>query len=64
MNLIEEAQECSDVADLPELLAKAEMVLSNVLKELVHYANKREHTSSFRELSSQNSDALGLPGFQ
>ena len=64
MNLIQEAQECSDVADLPEILARAEMVLSNVLKELVHNANKREQTSSFRELSSQNADPLGLPGFQ
>lgn len=64
MNLIQEAQECSDVADLPEILAKAEMVLSNVLKELVQNANKRENTSSFRELPSQNGDPLGLPGLQ
>jgi hypothetical protein len=64
MNLIQEAQEYSDVADLPEILAKAEMVLSNVLKELVQNANEPEHTSSFRELSSENSDPLGLPGFQ
>ena len=41
MNLIEKAQECSNVADLPEILAKAEIVLSNVLKELVQNAKLR-----------------------
>ena len=64
MNLIQEAQECSDIVDPRELLVKAEIVLSNVLKELVQNANKRENTSSFRGLSSRNGDRLGLTGFQ
>jgi hypothetical protein len=34
MNLIEEAQKCSNATDLPEILANAEIVLSNILKEL------------------------------
>ena len=41
MNLIEKGQECSNVADLPEILEKAEIVLSNVLKELVQNAKLR-----------------------
>jgi hypothetical protein len=41
MNLIEKAQECSNVADLPEILTKAEIVLSNVLKELGQNAKRR-----------------------
>ena len=49
MNLIEKAQECSNIADIPEILAKAEMVLSNVLKDLVQNA---DNISSTRELSS------------
>jgi hypothetical protein len=49
MNLIEKAQECSNIVDIPEILAKAEMVLSNVLKDLVQNAN---NLSSSRELSS------------
>jgi len=49
MNLIEKAQECSNIADIPEILAKAEMVLSNVLKDLVQNAG---NISSPRELSS------------
>jgi hypothetical protein len=39
MNLIERAQECSNIADIPEILAEAEMVLSHVLKDLVHSTN-------------------------
>jgi hypothetical protein len=42
MNLIEKAQECSNVADLPEILAKAEIVLSNVLQALVQNANPNQ----------------------
>ena len=38
MNLIEKAQECSNIADIPEILAEAEMVLSHVLKDLVQNA--------------------------
>ena len=41
MNLIEKAQDCSNVADLPEILTKAEIVLSNVLKDLVQNAKPR-----------------------
>ena len=51
MNLIQEAQECSDVADLPEILAKAEMVLSNVLKDLVQNAKPRPD-----EIQTQSAD--------
>jgi hypothetical protein len=49
MNLIEKAQECSNIADIPEILAKAEMVLSNALKDLVQNAG---NISSSGELSS------------
>ena len=38
MTLIEKAQECSNIADLPEILSKAEIVLSNALKDLVQNA--------------------------
>jgi hypothetical protein len=41
MNLIEQAQECSNIADIPEILAEAEIVLSNVLKDLVQNAKPR-----------------------
>jgi len=41
MNLIEKAQECSNMADIPEILENAEIVLSNVLKELVQNAKPR-----------------------
>ena len=40
MTLIEKAQTCSNAADLAEILAKAEIVLSNVLKELVQNAKR------------------------
>jgi hypothetical protein len=64
MNLIQEAQEYSDIAYTRELLDKAEIILSNVLKELAQNANKPENTSSFPELSSRNGNPLGLTGFQ
>jgi hypothetical protein len=38
MNLIEKAQECSNIVDIPEILAEAEIVLSNALKDLVQNA--------------------------
>ena len=38
MTLIEKAQKCSNIADLPEILSKAEIVLSNALKDLVQNA--------------------------
>ena len=46
MNLIEKAQDCSNAADLPEILAKAEIVLSKVLKEFVQNANLRRRMKS------------------
>ena len=49
MNLIERAQESSNIADILEILAKAEMGLTNVLMDLVQNAN---NITSSRELSS------------
>ena len=46
MNLIEKAQDCSNAADLPEILAKAEIVLSNVLKEFVQNSKLRRRMKS------------------
>jgi hypothetical protein len=43
MNLIEKAQECSNIADLPEILSKAEIVLCEVLKDLTQKTNKRSN---------------------
>jgi hypothetical protein len=51
MNLIEKAQECSNIADIPEILAEAEMVLSYVLKDLVQNAKPRPD-----EIRTQSSD--------
>ena len=41
MSLIEKTQKCSNAADLSEILENAEIVLSNVLKELVQNAKLR-----------------------
>jgi hypothetical protein len=38
MNLIEKAQECSNIADISEILDEVEIVLSNALKDLVQNA--------------------------
>jgi hypothetical protein len=51
INLIEKAQKCSNVADLPEILAEAEIVLSNVLKELVQHAKLQSD-----EIRTQSTD--------
>ena len=51
MNLIEKAQQCSNMDDLPEILAKAEIMLLNVLKELVQNAKLRPD-----EIRTQSAD--------
>jgi hypothetical protein len=58
MCLIEKAHECSNIADLPEILAEAEIVLSNVLKDLAQ--NAKLHSDEIGTQSAndalQNSD--------
>jgi hypothetical protein len=51
MNLIEKAQKCSNAADLPEILANAEIVLSNILKKLVQNTKQRPD-----EIRTQSAD--------
>ena len=43
MNLIEKAQGCSNTADLPEILSKAEIVLCKILRDLAQNTNKRSN---------------------
>jgi hypothetical protein len=51
MCLTEKAHECSNMADLPEILDEAEVVLSNALKDLVQ--NAKPHSD---EIGTQSAN--------